>query len=140
MPYVRTSPKRTRSVGQLVITLVVGGVLLVAGRGEDVSGSSPSQAYPLTPTGQAQLVSFEPFEGQMCPLPQSLDTAPLYSRYPFASAQSAAQGAAGGGQVAREVLVDRAPSNRSSHVNNHAATRRGAIQHASQRRERVKKV
>ena len=110
MPYVRTSPKRTRSVGQLVITLVVGGVLLVAGRGEDVSGSSPSQAYPLTPTGQAQLVSFEPFDGQMCPMPQSLDTAPLYSRYPFASAQSATQGAAGGGQVAREVLVDRAPT------------------------------
>jgi len=74
-----------------VSALVVGVALVLAGAGDAVIGSAR------TPTGAAQLVSFEPFgdqgdQGEMCPLP---GMAP--------AAFSPAQGAAGGPQEPRPV-------------------------------------
>ena len=85
---------RSGSMTVRVSAVVVGAALVLAGAGDAVIGS------PRTPTGQAQLVSFEPFDdqgGDMCQLPGLAPAA-------FAPAQAGA----GGPQERRPIHLDRA--------------------------------
>ena len=103
MADVMRRPARCGSVTVLLSALFVGMALLLAGAGDGarVIGSER------TPTGQAQLVSFEPFEepfGQeICPMP---DTTARYSRSPL----TPAQGGAAPQQASRPIYVDRGPA------------------------------
>ena len=103
MADVMRRPARRGSVTLLLSALLVGVALLLAGAGDGarVIGSAR------TPTGQAQLVSFEPFEelsgAEICPMP---DTVARYSNSPLALGQ----GGAGPQQESRPIHVDRAPA------------------------------
>jgi DNA-binding beta-propeller fold protein YncE len=94
--------RRAISIALLASATFVGGALLLAGTVDEarVVGSAR------TPTGQAQLVSFEPFEDEICLMPDALNTAPQYSRYHF----TPGQGTGGRQQESRPIHVDRAPA------------------------------
>lgn len=86
-------PAERRSMTVPVSALVVGLALVVAAAGDAVIGAAR------TPTGEARLISFEPFaeQGDMCLFPAAAPAA-------FA----AAQGAATGAQENRPIYLDRA--------------------------------
>jgi DNA-binding beta-propeller fold protein YncE len=72
MAYVRIPPRGTGSFGLLVSALVFGGVFLLSARGDGA--------------GQAQLVTFQQFDAEFCPMPGAVGTAP-YSGYAFTPGQ-----------------------------------------------------
>lgn len=95
---------QVKVVGALLLlasTLLAGGVLLSARSGDAASeDTTPGQTF----TGDAQFVSFQGFEDQMCPMPGA-DGRVL----PYTSYRSAGQGAPGGQTPARSTQLDRAP-------------------------------
>lgn len=72
-------------------------VLLLALAGDGLIGSTR------TPTGQAQLVSFEPFEPEMCLMPSGVES--VSPGTSFASVRGAA-----GQEIRRPIYVDRGPA------------------------------
>ena len=79
---------RTRIVAASMVCLVGG--LLAGGPGDVVS---PEAALEASFTGDADFVSFQPFEDQMCPMPDASGRTMPYSRYLLAEAQGGAAAA-----------------------------------------------
>ena len=86
----------------LVSALVAGGLVVLTG--DQATGDAARSAR--TPTGQAQYIGFQPFEGQMCPIGE-VD----YARYPLMAYARSPMPAA-------QVAPDRGPEHLVDGMNN----------------------
>lgn len=93
---------RSGSIVLLVSATFGGGALLLAGAGNEARVIGSTRTH----TGQAQLVSFEPFEDEVCLMPGAVGAGAEYSTYPVTSSQSSADRQ----QERRPIHVDRAPA------------------------------